>query len=143
MRRDAFGAFCVANLLHVGVAFLLQTGMGFVIAQWPQSDGAYPAEAHETAMGALIGLEVAAFAWFAVAPRRQLPIPSGIHSPNPRPHNAGSRLASDAVIFNSRRRKHLPGRQAIGWRLAAASIDIALLEFGRNPLGRDQRANGR
>src|SRR5262245_14992109 len=55
------------NLFHVATAFLLQTGMGFIIAQWTQTDGTYPAEAHQRAMIVLIALEVLAFAWFAVA----------------------------------------------------------------------------
>jgi predicted MFS family arabinose efflux permease len=42
------------NLLHVGIAFLLQTTMGLIIAQWPQSDGAYPADAHQTAMAIIL-----------------------------------------------------------------------------------------
>ena len=64
------------NLLHVGIAFVLQTAIGLVITQWPHSDGAYPAEAHQAALGALLGLEMAAVAWFvAVAEPRPKPQP--------------------------------------------------------------------
>src|SRR5215467_12133669 len=52
------------NLLHVGIAFLLQTGAGLIIAQWPQSAGAYPAEAYRAAMGGLLTLELSALVWF-------------------------------------------------------------------------------
>jgi len=54
------------NLLHVGIAFVLQTAIGLVITQWPHSEGAYPAEAHQTALGALLGLELAALTWFVM-----------------------------------------------------------------------------
>src|SRR5215468_5731583 len=54
------------NLLHVGIAFLLQTGVGLIIAQWPQLDGTYPAEAYQTAMAALIGLEFGASGLFVI-----------------------------------------------------------------------------
>jgi hypothetical protein len=64
------------NLLHVGIAFLLQTGTGLIIARWPHSEGTYPAEAYQAAMGALLGLELAALAWFVVvAAPRPMPQP--------------------------------------------------------------------
>ena len=64
------------NLLHVGVAFVLQTAIGLVITQWPHSEGTYPAEAYQAAMGALLGLELAALAWFVVvAAPRPMPQP--------------------------------------------------------------------
>jgi MFS family permease len=55
------------NLLHVGVAFVLQTAIGLVITQWPHSQGTYPAEAYQAAMGALLGLQMTAFTWFGLA----------------------------------------------------------------------------
>ena len=58
------------NLLHVGIAFLLQTGAGLIIGHWPQSDGTYPAEAHRTAMAILLTCQVTALTWFALAPSR-------------------------------------------------------------------------
>jgi hypothetical protein len=64
------------NLLHVGIAFLLQTGMGLIISQWPQSDSTYPAQAHQTAMCAFLALELMALAWFAITTRGPLPIRS-------------------------------------------------------------------
>jgi MFS family permease len=64
------------NLLHVGAAFTLQTAIGVVINQWPHSEGTYPAEAYQAALGALLGLELAALAWFvAVAAPRPKPQP--------------------------------------------------------------------
>jgi MFS family permease len=115
------------NLLHVSVAFLLQTGMGFVIALWPQADGAYPAEAHQTAMIALLALEVLAFAWFSVAARLRLPIALGIHSSKQSLRGAPSQLSSVSVLFASSRRQHLIGRPSIAWRGAAASSALLCL----------------
>jgi hypothetical protein len=67
------------NLLHVGVAFVLQTTTGQIIAHWPHSDGTYPAEAHQAALGALFGLELAALAWFVmVAALRPKPQQYGV-----------------------------------------------------------------
>jgi hypothetical protein len=67
------------NLLHVGVAFVLQTAIGLVITQWPHSEGTYPAEAHRAALGALLVLEMAALAWFvAVAAPRPKPQQNGM-----------------------------------------------------------------
>src|SRR5215813_9035479 len=54
------------NLLHVGIAFVLQTSIGLVITQWPHSEGTYPAEAHQAALGAILVLEMAALAWFVL-----------------------------------------------------------------------------
>src|SRR5215472_1305150 len=93
------------NLLHVGIAFLLQTGMGLIIAQWPQSNGAYPAEAHQTAMGGLLGLEVTALVWFGVAAPRRLSIPSRIGPPSASLYTPGWRRAPAALNFSSRQRQ--------------------------------------
>src|SRR5204862_2778500 len=63
------------NLLHVGAAFVLQSATGLIIGQWPEVRGSYPAEAHQLAMGTSIGLQLVAFAWFALPPRR-VPVPA-------------------------------------------------------------------
>src|SRR5262249_29859797 len=54
------------TLLHVVIASALQTGFGLVIPGWPPSEGSSPAVAHQAALGALLGLEMAALAWFAM-----------------------------------------------------------------------------
>lgn len=58
------------NLLHVSAAFALQLATGFIIEQWPDTRGAYPAEAHRAAMAVPLGLQVAAAAWLAIPRRR-------------------------------------------------------------------------
>lgn len=52
------------NLLHVGGAFLLQSGIGFVIGQWTPADGHYPAVAYQTAFELIIALQIGALLWF-------------------------------------------------------------------------------
>jgi MFS family permease len=52
------------NLLHVGGAFLLQSGIGFVIGQWTPADGHYPTVAYQTAFEISIALQIAALLWF-------------------------------------------------------------------------------
>jgi hypothetical protein len=108
------------NLLHVGIAFLLQTGMGVIIAQWPQSDGSYPAEAHQTAMAALLGLEVGALGWFALSETRRLipqPTSSALNlllTAHSHSALASSRLAAALAMWH----RSQP-QQERGWRLAA------------------------
>jgi MFS family permease len=111
------------NLLHVGIAFLLQLGVGVIIAQWPQSDGAYPPEAHRAAMAGLLALELSALVWF-VARRRSSQSMGLLKSPL---RDARSRRPSAAAIFGSVRREPLPPSRAIGWRSAAASAGLVCL----------------
>jgi predicted MFS family arabinose efflux permease len=54
------------NLLHVGAAFTLQYTTGVLIAQWPETQGRYPAEAHRSAMAILLGLQLTALVWFGI-----------------------------------------------------------------------------
>jgi MFS family permease len=56
------------NLLHVGTACILQTATGLILEQWPAQGGCYPVEAHHAALGFTVVLQLAALAWFALAP---------------------------------------------------------------------------
>jgi MFS family permease len=52
-------------MLNMASAWLVQSGMGFILARWPQSaDGRHPAAAFETALAAPFVLQSLAFAWF-------------------------------------------------------------------------------
>lgn len=62
------------NLLHVGGAFVLQSAAGCIIGLWPQTQDAYPAQAHQAAMGAALFLQVAALAWFALPRPAAVPV---------------------------------------------------------------------
>jgi MFS family permease len=59
------------GVLNMGAAFCLQSLSGFIIAQWPAADGHYPAQAHQAAMAAGLGLQLIALGVF-LAPRRRL-----------------------------------------------------------------------
>jgi MFS family permease len=62
------------NLLHMGGTFVLQCATGFIIEQWPQTDGRYPVEAHQAALTIGLAVQLAALVWFATP--RQRPLPS-------------------------------------------------------------------
>jgi type IV secretory pathway TrbF-like protein/predicted MFS family arabinose efflux permease len=57
------------NLLHVGGAFVLQSGIGIIIEQWTPEGGRYPTVAYQTAFAFIIALQIAALFWF-IRPRR-------------------------------------------------------------------------
>jgi MFS family permease len=70
--KEASGrANAALGVLHVGAAFALQSLAGLIIAQWPHTDGHYPAEAHHAAMAVGIGLQLVSLGWFLTAPRRR------------------------------------------------------------------------
>jgi predicted MFS family arabinose efflux permease len=54
------------NLLHFGLAFAAQYGIGLIVSHWSPQDGHYPVIAYQTAFGLCLALQVAAFVWFAV-----------------------------------------------------------------------------
>lgn len=58
------------NLLHIGSAFAVQVGVGFIIDLWPAEQGRQPVTAYQTALGINLALQAAAFLWF-VRPRRR------------------------------------------------------------------------
>jgi hypothetical protein len=112
------------NLLHVGAAFVLQSATGFIIEQWPQARGAYPAEAHQLAMAATLVLQLAAFAWSALPTRRQ-PIPAMAHAAS-RSLNTGHACPASATLLYAAalawtQRVKLVRRQAADWCFAAAA----------------------
>jgi MFS family permease len=122
------------NILHVGGAFVLQAATGLIIAQWPQSNGAYPDEAHQTAMAAVLGLQVAAFAWFALPvhhgrvlsmerlARRLLTGAGTQAAAAPRPRKFALPIL--------REHARIAQRHATGWRLAAAASALLCLGLG-------------
>ena len=59
------------NMLHIGAAFLVQTGIGFVVALWPVQDGGhYSADAYIAALTLNLVPQAASLAWFLMAPGR-------------------------------------------------------------------------
>jgi hypothetical protein len=53
------------NLFHIGGAFLLQTGIGFIITRWPAVEaGHYPASAYNAALLLLALAQAVALSWY-------------------------------------------------------------------------------
>jgi MFS family permease len=63
------------GVLNMGTAFGLQCLSGFIVALWPADGGRYPAEAHEAAMAAGLGLQLIALGVFFAPMRRLKPAP--------------------------------------------------------------------
>lgn len=57
------------NLLHLGMAFVVQATIGIVIDFWqPDMAGHYPVVAYRSAFAVPIGLQIVALLWFVLAP---------------------------------------------------------------------------
>ncbi len=111
------------NLLHVGCAFVLQSATGFIIEQWPEAGGTYPAEAHRLAMAATLVLQLVALAWFASSPLR-LPALARAASRSRRvahPWSAAPTTPYTRAALAWTQHAELVRKQAAGWRLAAAA----------------------
>lgn len=111
------------NLLHLGCAFVLQSATGLIIAQWPESRGVHPPEAHAFAMAVALALQIAALAWFVAS---ALPIPEFLRSLREFLETAWSRPAIPTVPYmrwRSTRAQRVEAlrKHAAGWRLAAAT----------------------
>lgn len=60
------------NLLHFGCAFVVQCGVGLVVAYWIPLEGHYPVAAYQIAFAICIALQAAAFGWFALPWMRRI-----------------------------------------------------------------------
>jgi hypothetical protein len=113
------------GVLHVGAAFALQSLAGLIIAQWPQTDGHYPAEAHHAAMGVGLILQLATLTWFLTCKRRR-PGTLMAHAVarvlglNPSPPVALPAAYRAALLAWTRHVEHTR-RQATAWRFAAVA----------------------
>ena len=84
------------NVLHLGIAFVIQAAMGAVVDLWaPDATGHYPIIAYQAAFVLPLVLELAALLWFV----RPAPIPE----PAPEP----------VVALLSESRMRLPGRTSL------------------------------
>ena len=52
------------NLLHFGWAFVVQCGIGMILAQWSPQAGHYPVEAYQSAFAASFAFQAIALIWF-------------------------------------------------------------------------------
>ena len=127
------------NLLHIGTAFAVQVGVGFIVDLWPIEAGRHPPVAYQTALGINLALQVAAFLWF-VRPRRRVVFAK--HLPAHPIHALAATLgvpAAAAVPYlqarqDWRSRQVIARRQVSSWRSVAllsivitAAISAALL----------------
>jgi len=61
------------NLLHIGMAFVMQWGIGVLIDRWPvEADGHHPRIAYEMAFAAVLLAQAVALTWLLI-PLRKLP----------------------------------------------------------------------
>jgi hypothetical protein len=105
----------------MGTAFGLQCLSGFIVALWPADGGRYPAEAHQAAMAAGLGLQLIALGVF-FAPVRRL-------RPTPMAHAVARALGSgqapspvvQTVYASWTYQAELARRQRAAWRFAATA----------------------
>ncbi len=118
------------NLLHIGSAFVVQVGIGFIMELWPGEAGRHPPIAYHTALGINLALQVAAFLWF-IRPLRRAVFATNL--PAHPVHALAATLgvsSSDAVPYLQARqdwhsRQSIAQRQVSAWRSAAlASVGI-------------------
>ena len=60
------------NVLHVGFSFLIQLGIGQVVAMWQPVEGVYQAQAYHAGLLLPVACQVAALLWFAAPHVRRL-----------------------------------------------------------------------
>jgi MFS family permease len=60
------------NVFHLGWAFIVQYGIGLVLAQWPREQGHYPLIAYQAAFALNVTTQIAALLWFALPTARAL-----------------------------------------------------------------------
>jgi MFS family permease len=60
------------NVFHLGWAFIVQYGIGLVLAQWPREQGHYPVIAYQVAFALNVAAQIAALLWFARPTARTL-----------------------------------------------------------------------
>jgi MFS family permease len=112
------------NILHVGTAFVLQLVTGFIIAQWPAANDHYPTEAHQSALGLVLLLQLGAVAWFVLAPRRSRTAPNLLRLVEDFRGHAAAHPGNDPSRVSRRR---VPS-QTDAWRAATvASILVCIL----------------
>ncbi|MFN3747029.1 MAG: MFS transporter [Hyphomicrobiaceae bacterium] len=112
------------NLLHIGCAFVVQLGTGFVLDLGPIEAGRHPPVAYQTAFGINLTLQVASFLWF-VRPKRRAVFAKSL-SAHPIHAIASTLGVSTAVALpylqarqDWRSRQAIAQRQKSAWRSAA------------------------
>jgi predicted MFS family arabinose efflux permease len=60
------------NVFHLGWAFIVQYGIGLILAQWPRRSGHYPVIAYQVAFALNVVAQIAALLWFALPTAKTL-----------------------------------------------------------------------
>ncbi|MBN9267853.1 MAG: MFS transporter [Hyphomicrobium sp.] len=114
------------NLLHIGCAFAVQVGVGYVVELWPVEASLHPPMAYQTALTINLALQMAAFLWF-VRPRRRAVLFKDL--PAHPIHALAATLAmpcADAVPY-LQARQDWRSRQMIAYRQVSAWRSVALV----------------
>ncbi|MFZ1106401.1 MAG: MFS transporter [Hyphomicrobiaceae bacterium] len=109
------------GVLNMGTAFGLQCLSGFIVALWPADGGRYPAEAHQTAMAAGLGLQLIALAVFITPKRRLKPAPMAHAVVRALAFNASAPATVRPVYYSWTHQAEFARRQRAAWRFAAAA----------------------
>jgi MFS family permease len=120
--REVSGrANAALGVLNMGTAFGLQCLSGIIVALWPADSGRYPAEAHQAAMAAGLGLQLVALAVFCAPGRRLKPAPMA-HAVSKALRLRGAPQPIIQPGYSSRiHQAEIVRRQRATWRLAAAA----------------------
>lgn len=86
------------NLLHIGCAFAVQIGVGYIVELWPANAGQYPAIAYRTALAINLALQSATLLWF-LHPQSSVAVALSAHVIHRR-SNAGSACLSSIIAYD-------------------------------------------
>jgi MFS family permease len=123
------------NLLHIGYAFVVQLGTGFVVDIWPIEAGRPPPVAYQTALGMNLTMQAVALLWF-VRPNRRAVFAKSL-SAHPIHTLASTLGVSTAVALpylqarqDWRSRQAIAQRQESAWRSAALVLVMITVAIG-------------
>jgi MFS family permease len=109
------------GVLNMGTAFGLQCLSGFIVALWPADGGRYPAEAHQAAMAAGLGLQLIALGVFFTPQRRLKPAPMAHAVARALAFYASAPATVRPVYYSWTHQAQFARRQRAAWRFAAAA----------------------
>jgi MFS family permease len=118
-REVSARANAALGVLNMGTAFGLQCLSGIIVALWPADGGRYPAEAHQAAMAAGLGLQVLAVAVFFAPARRPQPAPMAHAVARVLGFKRSPSLTARPVCVSWAQHLEIARRQRASWALAA------------------------
>jgi len=129
------------NILHIGSAFAVQIGIGFVVELQPLEAGRHPPIAYQTALAINLMLQAAAFVWFVRS--RQHPFIGNELSAHPIHALAGTLGVPSATAIpylrarqDWRSRQMIAHHQVSAWRSAALASVVIMTAIGSTLLMR-------